>query len=134
MLPDTVASQGVCADIAELAELSDDFFDGPSEIAEYIAADGLTVYRRRAGALIGAGVRHRVVEAIDGVDIGMVVAPAFRGRGYGAEIVRDLKARCHDLKQRPICGCDIDNIASQRTLERAGFVSRHNLLEFTLSL
>jgi RimJ/RimL family protein N-acetyltransferase len=30
---------------------------------------------------------------------------------------------------RPVCGCAVENIGSRRTLERAGFLTRHRLLE-----
>jgi RimJ/RimL family protein N-acetyltransferase len=129
---DIRARPGAPGDIAELAVLSDDFFDDEAEIAAYQAAQGLIVYRRGDGELIGAGVFETVIAGMDGVDIGMVVSPRHRGRGYGVHIVRHLKAHCLDRGWRPICGCAIDNLASQRTIERAGFASLHTLVEFAL--
>ena len=120
------------ADVAALLRLGADFFDGPAEIENYIASDGLMIYEARGGVPLGAGVMKRVVAARNDVDIGMVVAPEHRRRGHGAYIVGHLKAHCLARGLRPICGCAIDNLASQRTLERAGFVSRHELIEFEL--
>ena len=127
---DIVASPGSPGDIAGLAALSDDFFDDRPEIEGFLAAEGLLVYRDAHGDLIGAGVIKQVVAGIDGFDIGMVVAPRYRRRGYGAHIVRSLKAHCLARGWRPICGCAHDNFASRRTLERAGFASVHRLVEF----
>jgi len=129
---DLVARPGAPGDVAELAALSDDFFEGAPEIEAYLAAGGLMVYRRPEGELVGAGVMKRVIPGVDGVDIGMVVAPAHRRRGYGVHIVSHLKAHCLASGWRPICGCAIDNHASQRTLERAGFASLHSSVEFAL--
>jgi GNAT superfamily N-acetyltransferase len=129
---DIVACPARGADIAELAALSDDFFDGKQEINAYFAAEGLYLYRGANGNLIGAGVLKPVISGIDGVDIGMVVAPRYRSRGYGSYIVRHLKAHCMTKGWRPICGCSIDNVASQRALERGGFASVHRVVEFAI--
>lgn len=131
---DIAARPGLDADVAELAALGDDFFSGAPEIEAYIAADGLMTYRSAAGTLIGAGVLKTVIAGMEGVDIGMVVGPAHRRRGYGRYIVSHLKAHCLASGWRPICGCAVGNIASQRTLERAGFASIHRLVEFSLQV
>jgi len=119
-------------DLAPLLRLGADFFDGPAEIEDYIAAGGLMIYEAGDGAPLGAGVMKPVVPGRDDVDIGMVVDRRRRRRGHGAYIIALLKAHCLARGWRPICGCAIDNLASQRTLERAGFASRHRLVEFEL--
>jgi GNAT superfamily N-acetyltransferase len=119
-------------DLAGLLRLGADFFDGPVEIEDYIGRDGLMIYETGDGAALGAGVMRRVVAGRDAVDIGMVVDPERRRRGHGAYIIAHLKACCLARGWQPICGCSIDNVASQRTLERAGFATRHRLLEFQL--
>jgi len=129
---DIVARPGAPSDVGELAALGDDFFESADEIESYLSAGGLMTYRLRDGELIGAGVMKRVIEGVDGVDIGMVVRPAHRRVGHGAHIVSHLKAHCLARGWRPICGCAADNHASQRTLERAGFASLHRLVEFAL--
>lgn len=128
---DIIASSAEHSDVAALAGLSDDFFDDRSEIIAYIDGGGLIVYRDRQVRLIGAGVMRDVIPGRAGTDIGMVVAPALRRGGYGTYIIRHLKLSCLERGLLPICGCDADNIASQRTLQRAGFASIHQLLEFT---
>ncbi len=130
---DIIARPGQSEDIGELAPLSDDFFDDAQEINAYLAADGLMVYRDAGANLIGAGVFKPVVDGMDGIDIGMVVSPRHRSRGHGAYVVGHLKAHCLARGWRPICGCSIDNIASQCALERAGLASVHRLVEFAIN-
>lgn len=56
------------------------------------------------------------------VEIGYGLVPSARGQGYAAEAVQALVglARQQGLS-RVVADTDADNIASQRTLERAGF-------------
>lgn len=119
-------------DMANLLDIGRDFFDGAAEVRSYRQSGGLLVYETGGGLLLGAGLLSQVVAGRDDIDIGMVVAPAHRRRGYGTYIVAHLKAHCLASRLRPICGCAVDNLASQRTLERAGFASRHKLMEFEL--
>ena len=55
-------------------------------------------------------------------DIHMEVAAPYRGRGYGAYLVQELKRICYEMDRVPAARCNIDNVASRRTLERAGMV------------
>lgn len=121
---------GTACDVSALLEVDDGFFRDREEIETYAAAGGLTLLLRADGALIGCGTSIPVIAGRNDIDIGMLVAPAFRRRGHGAHIVSFLKHRAIEAGQRPICGCGVANVASQRTLERAGFVSEHRLLEF----
>jgi len=53
-------------------------------------------------------------------DLYMEVEPSFRRRGYGAYLVQALKQRCDEAGHVPAARCRADNLASRRTLERAG--------------
>jgi hypothetical protein len=33
---------------------------------------------------------------------------------------------------KPSCGCDVNNIASQKNIEKSGFVSKHKLICFAV--
>lgn len=65
----------------------------------------------------GGGAANRVPE------IGITIAPPFRGRGYGAEAQRLLAAYLFAIQaiERVQATTDSTNIAEQRALERAGF-------------
>jgi RimJ/RimL family protein N-acetyltransferase len=56
-------------------------------------------------------------------EIGVIVAPEFRGKGYGTEGQR-LMARYlfdHSAANRVEAATEVDNLAEQRALEKAGF-------------
>lgn len=61
-------------------------------------------------------------------DIYMEVNSEFRRRGFGAYIVQELKALCHRQGKLPVCRCNVTNLASQYTLQRAGFVPCGNIM------
>jgi RimJ/RimL family protein N-acetyltransferase len=57
------------------------------------------------------------------LEIGIILLPEARGRGYGTQAQR-LLARyllAHTTAHRIFAGTDVDNIAEQKALERAGF-------------
>ncbi len=54
-------------------------------------------------------------------DLFMEVHPDFRRRGFGSYLVQELKAECRRAGNAPAARCRPANVASRRTLERAGF-------------
>jgi len=61
-------------------------------------------------------------------DIYMEVAEPFRRRGFGSFLVQELKRACYELGAVPCARCSPDNIASRRTLQRAGFAPFAHML------
>jgi RimJ/RimL family protein N-acetyltransferase len=62
-------------------------------------------------------------EASRALNIGLSLIPDARGRGYGTEaqrLIAELLFRLFDI-QRVEASTDIDNVAEQRSLEKAGF-------------
>jgi GNAT superfamily N-acetyltransferase len=55
-------------------------------------------------------------------DIFMAIAEPFRRRGLGAYLVQELKAVCRSAGSVPSARCNIENVASRRTLQKAGFL------------
>ncbi|MGH7675959.1 MAG: GNAT family N-acetyltransferase, partial [Gemmatimonadales bacterium] len=55
-------------------------------------------------------------------DIHMEVASRHRRRGYGSYLVQELKRLCAERGLIPAARCRADNVASRRTLERAGML------------
>lgn len=55
-------------------------------------------------------------------DIYMAVNEGFRRRGVGSFLVQELKRWCYQAGHIPAARCNVDNLASQRTLQKAGFV------------
>jgi GNAT superfamily N-acetyltransferase len=55
-------------------------------------------------------------------DIYMAIAEPFRQRGLGSYLVQELKAECRKSGSVPAARCNVDNLASRRTLQKAGFI------------
>ena len=61
-------------------------------------------------------------------DIYMKVAEPFRKRGIGAYLVQELKRVCYEGGSVPAARCNPKNIASRKTLQKAGFVPCAHIL------
>jgi GNAT superfamily N-acetyltransferase len=61
-------------------------------------------------------------------DIYMEVSEPERRKGYGSYLVQELKRVCYEAGRRPSARCNPTNVASRRTLERAGFLPCARLL------
>ncbi|MEN9504859.1 MAG: hypothetical protein RI958_785, partial [Actinomycetota bacterium] len=116
-------------DVDLVADLDDGFFDGPDEIAGYQQRGGLLV-GEFGGELAGCALSTVVIDGRPGIDVGMWVSPAWRGRGIGSTLVGAAAERAEASGGRPIAGCDVANIASIRSLLRVGFVADHRLIRF----
>jgi len=66
-------------------------------------------------------------------DIYMEVGEPFRRRGLGAYLVQELKRLCYELGSVPAARCDPKNIASRKTLQKAGFVPCGHILVGSVS-
>lgn len=61
-------------------------------------------------------------------DIWMEVAEPFRMQGYGTFLVQELKRICYEAGSIPCARCNTGNVASRKTLQKAGFVPCAHLL------
>ena len=61
-------------------------------------------------------------------DIYMEVAEAFRRRGLGSYLVQELKRVCYEQGKIPSARCNPKNVASRKTLQKAGFVPCGHIL------
>jgi GNAT superfamily N-acetyltransferase len=66
-------------------------------------------------------------------DIYMKVAEAFRRRGIGTYLVQELKRVCYEGGSVPAARCNPTNVASYRTLQKAGFVPCGHILKGRVS-
>jgi len=90
-----------------------------------LADDGGTLMVALAGEPVGFVSWRKVPTSMSSFcwNIGIGLAPEHRGRGYGTQAQR-LIARylfAHTQVQRVEAGTDVDNLAEQRALEKAGF-------------
>lgn len=61
-------------------------------------------------------------------DIFMEVWEQTRRQGFGSYLVQELKRVCYEAGKKPAARCDPANIASRRTLQKAGFLPCGRLL------
>jgi GNAT superfamily N-acetyltransferase len=66
-------------------------------------------------------------------DIYMEVGDEFRQRGLGAYLVQELKRVAYELGSVPAARCNTHNVASRRTLQRAGFAPCAHILIGTIA-
>jgi len=67
-------------------------------------------------------------------DIYMKVAEPFRRRGLGSYLVQELKRVCYEQGSVPAARCNPTNIASRKTLQKAGFIPCGHILSGPVSL
>jgi GNAT superfamily N-acetyltransferase len=66
-------------------------------------------------------------------DLAMEIAEPFRRRGFGSYLVQELKRAAYQLGSLPCARCSPDNVASRRTLQRAGLVPFAHILNGTIA-
>ena len=62
----------------------------------------------------------------------MEIAEPFRRRGFGSYLVQELKRAAYQLGSLPCARCSPDNVASRKTLQRAGLVPFAHILNGTI--
>ena len=55
-------------------------------------------------------------------DLFMEVHESYRRRGFGSYLVQELKRICYEMGKRPAARCNVSNVASRKTLEKAGLL------------
>lgn len=61
-------------------------------------------------------------------DIGMIVSPDHRRKGYGTYLLNCARKIAIDWGKQAICSCEKENIGSLKAIQNCGFVSRFQLL------
>ena len=61
-------------------------------------------------------------------DVFMDIVEPMRRRGYGAYLVQEIKRLAYELGSIPAARCNSANLASRRTLQKAGFVPNSHIL------
>ena len=79
--------------------------------------------------LIGVGECRLSASQTPYADLGMITAKRQRRRGIGSYILAKFKEHCYRREAKPICSCAADNLPSRKTIENAGFITQHRLLD-----
>ncbi len=83
--------------------------------------------------LIGVGECRISASQFPYADLGMITSKEHRRLGIGSYLLAKLKEHCYTHGAEPICSCAAENIPSRKTIEKAGFITRHRLLDFQFS-
>jgi RimJ/RimL family protein N-acetyltransferase len=102
-------------------------FDNPSPM-EIVTQNTLFIIEKKDKTPIGLA-RHFLVQPIGLMEIGYIIIPSERGKGYGTEIAQIMVDYLFLSKNivRIQATTDVKNKASQRVLEKAGFKREANL-------
>ncbi len=85
-------------------------------------------YLEHGDEIIGTCEVRKSTTAGDFADIGMVVSPDYRRKGFGTYLLNEAKKIAIEWKKTPICSCEKDNIGSIKSIHNSGFVSMYQLL------
>ncbi len=132
-VPDTMFRYADDRDYAFLFQQKDEVFEPKSLLPVFIKSKSI-VMLQMGTTILGCGFLTRVIPDFNYYDIGVWVEPGHRRKGYATQIMLYLKGICLKNGWIPICACAVSNIESQKILEQFGFASRHNLIEFSISL
>jgi predicted acetyltransferase len=105
-----------------------DALGGQRDFVQSLIANQQSFVLEDGAALLGIGECRVSASQPPYADIGMIVDNAHRRRGVGTAILAHLKAHCYAQNNIPICSCAADNIASRKTIEKAGFFAGHRIL------
>ena len=105
--------------------------DGLDISADQLPAHGVVEVEGKGGKVAGKGGILFHYNRPYG-DIYMDVEEGFRKRGLGSFLVQELKRLCYQLGSVPSARCNPKNIASRKTLQKAGFVPCGHILVGTL--
>ncbi len=124
------------SELDEIAALQRESLDG--DLGDWLVVYLTNLIARRElhalrlnGEVLGTGETRVSDSQPPHVDLGVITMRRHRRRGVASYILGRLKQHCYERNLVPICSAAAGNVASLRAIARAGFVSRHRLLEVT---
>ena len=106
-----------------------ELFETEEQLIEYINNENVFEFYRNE-EFIGCGMVLRTNSDWIFCDLGVWVSPQKRRQGVGTQIILNLRSFAIKNDMKPSCGCAIENVASQKAIEKSGFVSKYKLIEF----
>ncbi|MBN1767221.1 MAG: GNAT family N-acetyltransferase [Prolixibacteraceae bacterium] len=106
-----------------------ELFETEEQLADFIQNENVFLFYKKDD-FVGCGMVLRTNFNWDYCDLGVWVEPSKRGNSVGSQIILNLREFSIREDLIPCCGCAIDNIASQKTIEKSGFVSKYKLVNF----
>lgn len=106
-----------------------ELFETEDQLMSFISNENVFEFYKN-GEFVGCGIIVRTNSDWDYCDLGVWVNPLKRGKSIGSQIILKLREFAIKNNMKPSCGCAIDNFASQRIIEKSGFVSRYTMISF----
>lgn len=89
------------------------------------------LFQVKEGDVIVATSERRISDTQPNiVDLGIIVNRNFQGKGIATKVLQQQANRVLELGKRPICSTTIDNKASQKAIEKAGFYCSNIIFDF----
>ena len=108
-----------------------ELFDTKEQLIEFIQNEHVFEFYKK-DEFIGCGMVIRTISGWDFCDLGVWVNPLKRGKYFGSQIILNLREFALQNNMKPSCGCAIDNFASQKVIEKSGFVSKYRMINFNV--
>jgi ribosomal protein S18 acetylase RimI-like enzyme len=118
------------SDLPFLNNQDDEVFEPKELLPQFVENKAIIMLENTGKEIMGCGFITRINPSFNYFDLGVWVSPGHRTKGYATQIMLHMKALCEKNKDVPVCGCDINNTASQRMLKKIGFISKHKIIEF----
>ena len=84
---------------------------------------------RLGGEILGTGEARVSGSQPPFADLGVITMRRHRRRGVATHVLWRLKQLCYDRELVPICSTTAENVGARQAIAKAGFVSRHRILE-----
>jgi GNAT superfamily N-acetyltransferase len=106
-----------------------ELFETDDQLTQFITKESVFEFYRN-DEFVGCGMVIITNRDWNYCDLGVWVKPSSRGNKIGSQIILRLREFAIQNNLKPSCGCAVENIASQKTIERCGYVSKHKLISF----
>jgi len=106
-----------------------ELFETEMQLRNFIENEHVFVFHKNK-EFVGCGMVLRTNIDWNYCDLGVWVRPSDRCNGIGTQIILRLREFALQNNMNPSCGCALENIASQKTIEKSGFISKHKLIKF----
>jgi hypothetical protein len=106
-----------------------ELFETEQQLTDFIQNENVFIFYKNH-EFIGCGTVIRTNLDWNYCDLGVWVNPLKRGNAMGSQIILNLREFAVKNKMRPSCGCAIEHLASQKTIEKSGFVSKYKMINF----
>lgn len=106
-----------------------ELFETEQQLIDFIKNENVFEFYKNE-EFVGCGMVIRTHPDWSFCDLGVWINPSKRGNSFGSQILLNLREFAINSNMKPSCGCAIENLASQKTIEKSGYVSRYKLIYF----